>query len=168
MANDSLTAALTGHTNQRDTVTTPQTVTLTLSGNTTGDSVIVLVDSDDTAPIAYNAPAADVAAAVNALESVDPEAPVTATGGPLNTAPVVLTVPELEDVAGVPEWTIDDSDLTGTGTITVTGGNIQATHLSDVVLDPNSQDAVQTPIAQQTGGLNRQGVSDPATVLGDN
>jgi hypothetical protein len=161
-SNDSLTASLTGHTIREDLVNEPQTVTITLAGNTTGDSVIVEVDGEQTAPVAYNGTATDVANAVNALQDIEG---VTATGGPLNTSPVVLHVPEQADIEDVPTWTLDTTDLTGTGTVAVTGGSVQATHDTTVVTDPNSQDAVQTPIAQQTNGLAAQAGQSPADAL---
>ncbi len=76
---------------------------LTISGTPTGGSYSVAVNGVSTAPIAYGANAAAVAAAINALSGVTGVSGVTATG----TAPIAITFPSAVTV------TANGSALTG-------------------------------------------------------
>ena len=83
-----------------------------------GGTFTITVDGQTTSPIAYNATAADIQAAVEALNNVLPN-DVLVTGGPINTTAVVLSFSEnlgLKDVA----VSINAAGITGGGTITST------------------------------------------------
>jgi phage tail protein X len=87
--------------------------TVTITGTPTGGTFTLTWNGLTTAPIAYNATASAVAAAVNALPGA---ASVTATGGPLPTG-VVLTFPALISQAAL---TANGAALTGGTTPAVT------------------------------------------------
>lgn len=64
---------------------------IAVSGTPTGGTFTLAFDGIQTAPIAYDAAMADVEAALNALAGIASQGGVTATGGPLGTAPIVVT-----------------------------------------------------------------------------
>jgi hypothetical protein len=67
------------------------TQTLTETGVPTGGTFTLTYGSQTTAPIPYNATAAQVAAALAALSNVGSSANVSATGGALPGSPIVVT-----------------------------------------------------------------------------
>lgn len=89
---------------------------LTLTGTATGGTFTITMLRPDTgqyvttATIAYNASAATVLAAVQAV--LGPATAITATGGALGSAPVPVTF-----TTYMPNWTINTGSLTG-GTVT--------------------------------------------------
>jgi len=91
------------------TTLTAGVVTLTIVNPITGVS-------RTTAPIAYNATAAQIQAALEALDNVE-IGDVLAAGGPLNTTPVTVTF--YGNYQGNPAQLVDD-DSGATGTIAVT------------------------------------------------
>lgn len=68
---------------------------LTISGAPTGGSYFLIVNGYNTAPIAYNANAAAVAAAINALSGMTGLGTVSATG----TTPIAITFPTAVQLA---------------------------------------------------------------------
>jgi hypothetical protein len=95
---------------------------LATSGSPTGGTVTLTFEGQSTAPIAYNATAAAVQSALEALTNVN-VGDVTAAGGALGTAPVTMTFGGRFKGANVPKMTVT-SALTGgtnpTATVTVT------------------------------------------------
>lgn len=84
--------------------------TLTVTGTPTGGTFRLAYKGGVTSNIAYNATAADVAAALNALDTVEDDGGVTATGGALPGTPVIVTF----DEKGVrPLITLDTNAYTG-------------------------------------------------------
>jgi hypothetical protein len=69
----------------------PAIQSLSMGGVPTGGSFTLSFQSNYTAPIAYNASSAAVAAALNAVGTIADEGGVTCTGGPLNSGAVVIT-----------------------------------------------------------------------------
>lgn len=64
---------------------------LTLSGGPTGGTFTLSFQSIETAPIAYDAAAADIQTALNLLSSISSQGGVTCSGGPLGTTAVTIT-----------------------------------------------------------------------------
>lgn len=89
---------------------TAEVQTVTVTGTPTGGTFTLTFDGATTAAIAFDAVAADVQSALEALANVEP-GDVTATGGPL---PAAVTV-TFTGFAGtnVPQMTADASGLTG-------------------------------------------------------
>lgn len=46
-------------------------------------------------------------------------------------------------------------------------GDVQGAHTTDVITDPEGEDAVQTPVAQQTGGLDQQSAPSAEDTFAD-
>lgn len=82
---------------------------VSITGAPTGGTFTLTFDGSTTAAVAYNATAADVAAALNALPSVK-AAGVAASGGPLPATAVTVTFAFGSDL---PQMTADGSGLTG-------------------------------------------------------
>lgn len=75
--------------------------TLTISGSPTGGTYALTVNGAATAPIAYNANAAAVAAALNALSGVTGLGTITATGSPIEiTFPEDVSLSVSHDLTG--------------------------------------------------------------------
>lgn len=92
----------------------------TIHGTATGATFTLTVNGETTGTIAYNASAATVLAAVLALGNVD-TGDFTASGGPIATTDVVLTVSSTGKLAGTAVTiTLTDSTTGGTTTITHT------------------------------------------------
>jgi hypothetical protein len=90
--------------------------TISVTGTPTGGVFRLAYRGGVTGDIAYNASAAAVAAALNALDSVDEDGGVTATGGALPGTAVVVTFDENGARAS---FTLDTNALTGGTTPTV-------------------------------------------------
>jgi hypothetical protein len=163
------TQLLTGHTNKRDVATGAAVFTVKVDG--TGGTFDLSVNGSLVDDQAFNVSAANLKTAIVAADTDLTPDDVTVTGGPGNaggTTPYIVTI---GDVAGTDEVTLTspaDALTGGAGTVTITqtGGGPVATHHTDVITDPNDPDAVQTPIAQQTGGLDSQNDPTPAETLG--
>jgi hypothetical protein len=89
-------------TNERQTVT--------VTGAPAGGTFTLTFAGQTTAPIAFDANAAAVAAALEALSNVDD---VNVTGGPLPGTPVVVEFRGINAQADVAQMTADDALLTG-------------------------------------------------------
>lgn len=85
---------------------TSEVQTVTINGGPTGGTFTLTASGDETAPIAYNAAAATVQAALNALPSVDSVTVTGAAGGP-------YTVTFPASAGNVAQMTADSSGLTG-------------------------------------------------------
>lgn len=97
--------------------------TLAITGTPTGGTFTITFDGDTTTAIAYNATAADVSAALEALDSIG-AGNVECTGGPLPGASVVVTFKGALASADVALMTTTDSLTGGTtpaSAITTTG-----------------------------------------------
>lgn len=64
---------------------------LSVTGTPTGGTFTLAFQSVQTAPIAYNASAAAVQTALNAISTISSQGGVTCSGGPLPATPVVIT-----------------------------------------------------------------------------
>jgi hypothetical protein len=89
--------------------------------NATGGTFTLTFDGQTTAPLAFNSTAAQIAAALAALSSIGGTSNVQATGGPVNTANVLVTWKGTFEEQNVATLTFDATGLTGT-TPTVTIG----------------------------------------------
>jgi len=90
--------------------------TLTPTAVTAGTFTLAL-NGEVTAPIAYNATAADIATALNLLSQVQYVGGVTTTGGPINTTAVVITFA----IGGVvPLIVVNTTGLTATSLVMTT------------------------------------------------
>lgn len=115
---------------------TAEVQTITITGGPTGGTFILTYDGQATAPIAYNATAAAVRTALEALSNVA-AGDVTTTGGPLPGTPVVVTFSAAE--GDVPQMTVTHA-LTGgtapavavTTTTPGTGGDAAAVYQMDL------------------------------------
>lgn len=170
---NSRTLALTGHTNQPDKVWTDAVWSVKVDA--TAGEFILTVNGTATDDIAFNATAQAVEDAIVATGEVEADQ-TSVTGGPGNsggTTPYVVTVSDLEGPEDAPTLAGDDgaTPLSGGGaaiTVTVvTAPHLQASHDTTVITDPSDPNAVQTPIEQQTGGLDAQGEDSPTGVYGD-
>ena len=94
-----------------------QTVRVT---NATGGTFTLTFNGQTTAPLAFNSTAAQVAAALGALSNIG-AANIQATGGPVNTANVLVTWKGTFEEQDVATLTSDATGLTGT-TPTITVG----------------------------------------------
>lgn len=92
------------------TAGTAEAQTVTITGTPTGGSFTLTHQGNTTAPIAYNATAAAVKAALAALPHLSTD-DLTVTGGPGPGTPWVVTF--AADLGNVPQMTDDDSGLTG-------------------------------------------------------
>lgn len=84
--------------------------TITPSGTWSAGTYTISYNGYTTSALAYNANAATVAAALNALTSIDT---VTVTGGPLSSAALVVTFTGLQAGLDVAMLTINTSSVTG-------------------------------------------------------
>lgn len=109
---------------------TSEVQTVTITGTPTGGTFTLTFDGETTAPIAYNAAAAAVDTALEALPNIE-AGEVAVTGGPGPGTPYVVTF--VTAVGDVPQMTADGAALTGgtapaVGVTTTTPGN----NLTDV------------------------------------
>jgi PKD repeat protein len=81
--------------------------------NATGGTFTLTFDGQTTAPLAFNATAAEIQSAVQALSNVG-AGNATATGGPVNTANVTVSFRGSLSQTDVSQMTADASGLTGT------------------------------------------------------
>ena len=100
---------------------------LATSGSPTGGTVTLTFEGQSTAPIAYNATAAAVQSALEALSNVN-AGEIVAAGGDLGTAPVTLTFAGRYKGANVPKITVTSALTGGTDptaeiTVTTEGGS---------------------------------------------
>lgn len=100
---------------------------LATSGSPTGGTITLTFQGQTTAPIAYNAAAAAVQSALEALSNVE-AGEITAAGGALGTAPVTLTFSGRYAGANVPKITVTSAltggtDPTAAITVTTEGGS---------------------------------------------
>lgn len=86
--------------------------TVTITGTPTGGTFTLTFRGQTTAAIAYNASAANVVTALEALSGIGTGG-VTATGGALPGTPVVVTFKTINAGINVPQMTADGSGLTG-------------------------------------------------------
>jgi len=88
-------------------------------GPATAGTFTLTFDGQTTAGIAWNATAAVVVAALEALSNIAP-GDVSATGGPLPSTPIVITFAGVYAGVNVPQMTGNGTALTGTSTVTIT------------------------------------------------
>lgn len=111
---------------------TNEVQTVTITGSPTGGTVTLALDGETTAAIAYNANAAAVQAALEALSNVD-AGDVTVTGGPGPGTPWVVTFGGQYAGTNMPQMTASGASLTGGSspaiavTTTTAGGAAAAT-----------------------------------------
>lgn len=163
MAADSRTQLLTGHTETPDTVV--QTGVWNLVIDASAGDLTVDVNGETSDSINWDDNAGEVKTALVGSGEVD-TGDLTVTGTGASDDPFVVTIPD--DGNGT-EYTIDNLDasgLTGDATLTVVEySRVLARHETEVVLDPEGEDAVQTPIEQQFGVVGNADEDSPATVL---
>jgi hypothetical protein len=85
----------------------------------TGGTWTITFNGETTAPLQWNAVAADVRTALENLNGVDP-GDVAVTGGPANTTAFTLTFGEQYAGGNVPQATVNNVNLTGSPTVTNT------------------------------------------------
>lgn len=85
---------------------------ITITGTPTGGTFKLTFNGQQTGTIAYNASAANVVTALNALSNIEP-GDVTATGGALPGTPVDVTFTQAYQGVNVPQMTADGALLTG-------------------------------------------------------
>ena len=91
---------------------TDENQTVRVNGSPTGGTFTLSFNGQTTAPIAFNATAAQIASALGALSGIG-SANIQATGGPVNTANVLATWKGAFEEQNVPSLTADASGLTG-------------------------------------------------------
>lgn len=110
--------------------------TVTITGAPTGGTFTLTLDGETSAAIAYNATAAAVQTALEAMSNVAP-GDVTVAGGPGPGAPYVATFTGARSGTDVPAFTASSSLTGGTspavGVATTTGGGSAAADGSDVL-----------------------------------
>lgn len=114
---------------------TPEVQRVTITGTPTGGTFTLTFGGQTTGPIAYNATAATVQAALEALSNVDP-GDIVATGGPLPGTAVTLTFGGR--LVG------DQAQLTATGSLT--GGTTPAVTVTTITPGVAVQSALTTPL----------------------
>lgn len=82
----------------------------------TAGTFTITFDGETTDAIAFDATAAQIQAALEALANVSP-GDITVAGGPVPTAPATLTFGGNYAAQDVPLVTVDETDLTGTITV---------------------------------------------------
>lgn len=98
------------------------TESVSLAQTATGGTFTLTFGGETTAALAFNATAATVQTALEALANID-DGDITVTGGPLGTAPVVVTFGGQYMAEDVPNLTVNGGSLTGGSlTATVTAG----------------------------------------------
>lgn len=123
---------------------TSEVQNLAITGSPTGGTFTITVQTETTAPIAFDATAADVQAALEALTIVDP-GDVTCTGGPLPGTDVTLTWDA--SLGNVAQPTADGSGLTGGTTpdatiTTTTEGEAPVTGTFTLTYDGETTDPI--------------------------
>jgi hypothetical protein len=93
--------------------------TITESGTVTAGTFRLLYRNDRTTPLQWNASAADILAALRALNEIGAAGLSGATGGPIQTTPVVVTFAANMGLRDVQQLTVENIDLVG-GTYVVT------------------------------------------------
>ena len=96
---------------------TNETQVVRVTGATAGTFTLTF-DGQTTAPIAFNATAAAIQAALEALSNIEP-GDVVATGGPVNTNNVSVNFRGQFSIENLPQMTADGAALTG-GTVAAT------------------------------------------------
>lgn len=94
--------------------------TITRSGTVSSGTWRLKYRNDRTAPLQYNATAADILAALRALNEIGATGLSGATGGPVQTTPVVVTFAANMGLRDVQQMTVENIDLVGGGTYVVT------------------------------------------------
>ncbi len=105
--------------------------TLAKTGTVSGGTYFIEASGvldDDTDPIAYNANAAAIQAAIDAV--ADPDLGIVVTGGPVSTTPVVITFNGPVG-ANVDLLVVDDTAITGGGTLAITESTAGAAGATD-------------------------------------
>lgn len=105
--------------NSATVVNESQTIATDTGTITAGNSKLTFL-GQQTGNVAWNASAANVVTALEALSNIAP-GDVSATGGPLPGTPVVVTFAGAYQGVNVPQMTVDNTGLTG-GTLAVTTG----------------------------------------------
>lgn len=97
--------------------------TLTIQGAPTGGTYTITYSGQTTSALAFDAVAATILAALEALSNLAP-GDVVVTGGPLHTTPVVLTFGGTLAATNVDAVTASGTSLTGatTDVVAITGG----------------------------------------------
>lgn len=110
---------------------TNEVQSLVATGGTAGDFTLTFI-GQTTAAIAYNATAAAVQAALEALPNVNP-GDIVAAGGPLPTTPVTLTFGGQYAGQDVPALVVVDNITDGTATITTPTPGVAAGEIVQLV-----------------------------------
>ncbi|MDT7784547.1 MAG: cytochrome c, partial [Pseudonocardiales bacterium] len=98
---------------------TDENQTVRVSASTTGGTFTLTFNGQTTPPLAFNATAAQISAALGALSTIG-SANIQATGGPVNTANVLATWKGTFEEQDVSSLTADATGLTGsTPTVTI-------------------------------------------------
>lgn len=99
------------------TAGTNEVQTMTKSGTVSGGTYKLTFMGEQTAAIAFGANAATIQAALVLLPNLSSANAITVTGGPVSTTPVVFTFGGQYASGNVPLILVDDSAVTGGGTL---------------------------------------------------
>lgn len=125
--------------------------TLSMVGAPTSGSFTLTFGNQTTGPIAFNATAAQIAAALSALPNVG-VGNVAASGGPINLTPVIITFQGNLQAQAVPFLAANRGTLNN-------GGNIQVSH--------TTQGSANVAVPNQLDGVTIQAGATGNTVGGD-
>ena len=118
------TAEITPSTTTAGVAAVNEIQLVTPAGLITGGTWTITYDGQTTSALAHNANAATITAALVALSNVA-SGDMVATGGPISSAPVTITVAGALAATNVAEVTVDASSLTTT-TVTLTPSTVTA------------------------------------------
>lgn len=108
--------------------------TLTETGSPTGGTFTLTFNGQTTAAIAYDATAAQIASALEALGNIGSSSNITVAGGPINSANVTVTFKGLLGNQPVPLTTVNDSGLTGGTSPAVTAATTTAGQAAEAII----------------------------------
>ncbi|MFK8851245.1 hypothetical protein [Streptomyces sp. Ac-502] len=136
---------------------TSEAQTVTVTGSPTGGTYTMTFNSQTTASIPYNATAAQVKAALEALSNINP-GDVLVTGGPHPATPVVVTFAGQYLGDNVAQMTASATNLTGgtspavTVTTTTGGGTATATDGTEKLAGFLATESLFAPGSAKTSG----------------
>lgn len=156
-----------GPYNVVNAVTTNEVKRITVTGTPTGGTFTILFYGVESDPIAYNANAAAVQAALEAMSNIEP-GDVTVTGGPFPGAFVNITFGGQYEGVDVPNFTAGDNNLTG-GTspnftlTTVTQGSSVPSPLAEPITLGDHLHLERTTLAPPEEDCDPDALGVPAT-----
>lgn len=139
---------------------TNEVVTLDDSGIVSGGTFKLTFGAVQTGAIEYNAAAADVQAALEALSTIG-AGNVVCAGGPMVAAPVTVTFQGALGSQDVGDVTVDNTLITGGGTITVA---VTTPGVAPTVLDPDGSAGAKVGLGAHKWVFTKAGGATPKTL----